>query len=321
MKKVVLYEPSIGSDNIGDQIIVDGVKKALQNYLNDAFIIELPTHTPINWRYLHHLERTPADLKIVCGSNIVVNKLNTFLHLRQWNVPMASVQLIGKFVFMGVGAQRYNQKISAYTRWAYKGMMRADFVHSVRDSYTEKIMKNASIKNVINTGCPTTWMFTEEFCKTIPTEKCENTCVFTLTDYRVNIERDHFMIETIKRNYRNVYFWPQGNGDWQYFKSLPETDGIKVIHPSLQGYDQFLENAETDYIGTRLHGGIRALQKRHRTLIIGIDNRASELHKDFGMPVLYEKDINNLESAINSGFSTDIKLPRENIKRFLDQFN
>ena len=55
MKKVILYEPSVGSDNIGDQIIVDGVKRALQEYLNDAFVIELPTHTPINLRYLNEL--------------------------------------------------------------------------------------------------------------------------------------------------------------------------------------------------------------------------------------------------------------------------
>lgn len=321
MKKVILYEPSIGTDNTGDQIIVDGVKRALQNYLNDAFVIELPTHTSINWRYLNYLERTPADIKIVCGSNIIVNKLNTILHLRQWNVPVASVPLIGKLVFMGVGAQQYNQNISSYTRWAYKKMMRSDFMHSVRDSYTEKVMKNAGIDNVINTGCPTMWMLTEEFCETIPTKKSENTCVFTLTDYKANPQRDSCMIKTIKKNYKDVYFWPQGNGDWKYFKTLPGIEKIKVINPSLQAYNQFLKNEETDFIGTRLHGGMRALQNRHRTLIIGIDNRASELHKDFGVPVLDEKDISRLENVINSNFFTTIKLPHNNIKRFLKQFD
>ncbi len=320
MKKVILYEPSIGSDNIGDQIIVDGVKKALCNYLNDAFVIELPTHTPINWRYLNYLEHTSADLKIVCGSNIIVNKLNTLIHLRQWNVPITSVPLMGKLVLVGVGAQQYNQKISKYTKWAYKKMMRPDFLHSVRDSYTEKTLKEAGINNVINTGCPTMWMLTEKFCKSIPTKKSENTCVFTLTDYKANPKRDSYMIETIKKNYKNVYFWPQGNGDWQYYKTLPKIEKIKMINPSLQAYNQFLENEEVDFIGTRLHGGMRALQNRHRTLIIGVDNRATELHKDFGVPVLDEHDINKLDNLILEDWSTDIKLPNDNIKRFLEQF-
>lgn len=321
MKKVILYEPSIGSDNIGDQIIVDGVKRALQEYLNDAFVIELPTHTPINLRYLNYLERTPADLKIVCGSNIIVNKLNALLHLRQWNVPITSVPLMGKLVFVGVGAQQYGQKISKYTQWAYKKMMRPDFLHSVRDSYTEKALKEVGIDNVINTGCPTMWMLTEEFCKTIPTPKSENTCVFTLTDYKANPKRDSSMIEIIKKNYKNVYFWPQGNGDWKYFNTLPGAEKIEVINPNLKAYNQFLENEEADFIGTRLHGGMRALQNRHRTLIIGVDNRAQELHKDYGVPVVDEKSMDKLDEIINSDFSTNIKLPNENIRRFLKQFD
>lgn len=321
MKKVILYEPSIGSDNLGDQIIVDGVKRALHNYLNDAFVIELPTHTPINWRYLNYLERTPADVKIVCGSNIIVNKLNSLLHLRQWNMPITSVPLMGKLVFVGVGAQQYNQKISKYTQWVYKNIIRPDYTHSVRDSYTEKALKEVGICNIINTGCPTMWMLTEEFCKTIPTKKNDNTCIFTLTDYKSNPQRDSFIIETLKKNYKYVYFWPQGNGDWQYFETLPNIEKIGVINPSLQAYNRFLENEEADYIGTRLHGGIRALQKRHRTLIIGVDNRACELHRDFRVPVLDEKNIEKLDEFLNSNFSTKIKLPNESIKRFLKQFD
>ena len=124
MKKVILYEPSIGSDNLGDQIIVDGVKSALSNYLQDAFVVELPTHTPLNWRYLFYLERIPADMKIVCGSNIIVGKLNTILHLKQWNIPFLSIPVVGDFVLMGVGAQKYKQKINSYTKWAYKKMLK-----------------------------------------------------------------------------------------------------------------------------------------------------------------------------------------------------
>lgn len=69
------------------------------------------------------------------------------------------------------------------------------------------------------------------------------------------------------------------------------------------------------------YGGMRALQNRHRTLIIGVDNRAQELHKDYGVPVVDEKSMDKLDEIINSDFSTNIKLPNENIRRFLKQFD
>lgn len=316
MKKVILYEPSIGSNNLGDQIIVDAVKTALKDYLNDAFIIELPTHTPLSNRYLHYLGK--ADLRIVCGSNIIVGRLNSVLHLRQWMVGN-SISSIGPLVMVGVGAQQYGQKISMYSQWAYKKMMRKDFIHSVRDSYTEETFNNIGINNVINTGCPTMWGLTERHCQKIPVNKADK-CIFTLTDYKKNIERDTYLIKTLKNNYQELYFWPQGNGDWKYLTELTDSSFIKIIPPNLDDYTAFLEKNDTDFVGTRLHGGIRALQKCKRSLIIGIDNRAIELNKNFAIPVLDEKQITELEECINSEWCTSVKLPEANIKKFLRQF-
>ena len=319
MKKVILYEPSIGSDNLGDQIIVDGIKSALKNYLSDSFTIELPTHTPINWRYFQYLEKVPADMKLVCGSNIIVGKLNSFVHLRQWSIPIMSMYLMGPLVFVGVGVQQYNQKINAYTKMAYKKMMKENFFHSVRDSYTEQVLKNIGINNVVNTGCPTIWGLTEEVCSKIPIEKASS-CVVTLTDYKPDSDRDNKLLLTLKKCHDDVYFWPQGNGDWKYFLNLEQHKEIKIIQPNLVDYSTFLENNKTDFIGTRLHGGIRAMQKGCRTIIIGVDNRAIELNNDFNIPVLPQNRIEELEMTINSKFTTKINLPQENISMFLKQF-
>ena len=38
--------------------------------------------------------------------------------------------------------------------------------------------------------------------------------------------------------------------------------------------DALIQDTECDYIGTRLHGGIRALQHGRRSLILSVDNRA-----------------------------------------------
>ena len=75
-----------------------------------------------------------------------------------------------------------------------------------------------------------------------------------------------------------------------------------------------------DFVGTRLHGGIRALQKGHRTLIIGIDNRAIEINRDTGLPVLNSEEMNRLPDIIEARYDTKIDLNTANIRTFLAQF-
>lgn len=319
MRKIVLYEPSIGSDNLGDQIIVDGVKTALGDLISKSFGVELPTHTPVNWRYLRYLEKRKSDFKFVCGSNIIVGKLNDIVHLRQWAIPLLSMRWYGPVVLVGVGAQQYHQKINWYTKLAYKCLLKKDVLHSVRDSYTERTLKKIGISNVINTACPTMWGLTVEHCKEIPQNKARY-CVCTLTDYKKNISRDNYILDILKKNYEKVFFWPQGNGDLDYFCSLEGSVGIEVIAANLESYNQYLENCDTDYVGTRLHGGMRALQKKRRTLIIGVDNRAKELQADFGIPVIDQESIENLGEVIQKEISLNIKLPTDGIKKFLSQF-
>lgn len=316
--KFFLFEPSIGSNNIGDSVIVDSIKREMNKFLSKGFCIELPTHLPISNRYMFFLGK--ADYKFVCGSNIIVGKLNHFLHLKQWMLDITTLYNMKNVILIGVGTQSYNQKINLYTRLAYKYMFNSDFIHSVRDSYTEKKLKEIGVKNVINTACPTMWMLTPEHCRQIPKGKGEN-AVFTLTDYKPNIQRDICMISTLVKNYNTVYFWPQGYGDMDYFKSLNIKDRIEIVPSTLYDYDSLLKNNDVDFIGTRLHGGMRALQQRKRTIIIGIDNRAIELKKDFNIPVLEQEKIDQLESVLNNDYEICIYLPMDNISKFLSQFD
>ena len=82
-----------------------------------------------------------------------------------------------------------------------------------------------------------------------------------------------------------------------YFKTLKKTNEIEIINPHLSDYDNFLKKHEVDFIGTRLHGGIRALQHKRRSIIIGIDNRATELNRDFNLPVVNQENISNLSKT------------------------
>lgn len=317
MKKIYLYEPSIGSENVGDQIIITSIKKEMQSLFAPSFYVELPTHTPLSNRYMFFLGK--ADYKFVLGSNIIVGDLNQVIHLKQWCLSPLTLHNLKNAIFVGVGAQQYGQRIKFLTKLSYRWMFNKSYLHSVRDSYTEKKLKSIGIQNVINTGCPTMWSLTLAHCRQIPCNKASEV-IFTLTDYKPNIERDNKLVEILKSNYSKVHFWPQGHRDFDYCKHLSNIDGINIINPHLEDYDRFLETHNVDFVGTRLHGGIRALQHKRRSLIIGVDNRAAELSKDFNLPVLPQEQIDSLEIVINSEFPTEIVLPVGNIKKFLQQF-
>ena len=45
--------------------------------------------------------------------------------------------------------------------------------HSVRDSYTKKMLNSIGINNVVNTSCPTVWNITPDHLATIPDTKAK----------------------------------------------------------------------------------------------------------------------------------------------------
>ena len=98
-------------------------------------------------------------------------------------------------------------------------------------------------------------------------------------------------------------------------------NNIELVPFGLISYDKILEFKDVDYVGTRLHAGIRALSKYHRTIVISIDNRAKNIGKDTGLPVIQREDIEILlQKKIQSEFVTDIRMPMSNIEKWKKQF-
>lgn len=314
IKKIVLYNPSVSSLNMGDHIIFDGVRNQLNCLLDESFIVEISTHLPVSG-YLKHTKN--FEHKFVCGSNLLRGKMNQFF--RQWDIHILNANLVGPCVLVGVGWWQYGDEPNFYTKNLYKKVLSRKHLHSVRDSYTEKQMIKMGFDNVINTGCPTMWDLTPQHCSEIPSKKAKDV-VCTITDYNKDIQKDTMMLNILCRNYENVYLWIQGTKDFEYFKELSiEDKNIKIINPNLKAFDSVLSN-DVDYVGTRLHAGIRALQKKKRSIIIGIDNRAIEKQKDFNLVCISRNEIETLEAKILSEFFTAIVIPERNIERWKSQF-
>ena len=142
----------------------------------------------------------------------------------------------------------------------------------------------------------------------------KSSAVVTLTDYAKDPERDQALLNACAANDENLFFFPQSSADIPYFHAvLPaELAGkFNVIAPDLAEYDRFLTEIQPDFIGTRLHGGIRALQHRCRVLIIGIDNRAKEMGKDISLPFLPQKNMKELPGLLQNGWDIALKIPQK----------
>jgi len=314
IKKIVLYNPAISSLNMGDHIIFDGANNQLEDLLNQAFVVEISTHLPVS-RYLRHTK--DFDYKFVCGSNLLRGKMNRLF--RQWDINIFNASQVGPCILVGTGWWQYGDEPNLYTKKLYKKVLSSNYYHSVRDSYTEKQLNKMGFNNVINTGCPTMWSLTKEHCRDIPKEKAKEV-VCTITDYNQDIERDSKLFQILCDNYENVYLWIQGTKDYEYFQKLNiKNKKVQIISPNMKSYDSVLEK-DIDYVGTRLHAGVRALQKKKRTIIIGIDNRAIEKQKDFNLTCINRDEIEALEEKINSIFSTEINIPIDNINKWKSQF-
>lgn len=326
MKKIQLLDTSIGTSNLGDFIIMECVRKELAPILSENFVYNMPTHLPAFstfsvWRNSRVVqEYSKCDLKFAGGSNLLVKDLKT--HYPQWNIHPFNMRPLEGVILVGVGAGA-GEYTNSYTTKIYKKLLNCDYYHSVRDERSKKYMESLGLK-ALNTGCVTMWMLTPEFCKNIPCDKASRV-VFTLTGKPENMPvdlQDQQMVDILKKNYEQVYFWIQGDLDLQYFKRLDNTKDIKIISPSLEEYERLLLEEDLDYVGTRLHGGVYAMRHKKRAIIIAIDERAREINDANNLNCIEKSEIKDrLEEMIQSTFETKISMPYDEIERWKKQFD
>lgn len=325
MEKIVIFNTWIGSRNLGDQIIMESSKNELLKIFDEYFFFEMPTQLEMLTKEFKVLKEKETKAAFVCGTNLL-GPLKLKARRNQWKIGLKFLMYvltkkIDTIVLVGAGWNKYqDKKITFLEKLFLRKLLINNHIHSVRDEYTKKKLKEIGIENVINTGCVTTWGLTKEKCKNRKVNKAKK-AIITLTDYNRDFELDRELFEIVNNNYEEIYFWPQGTGDLEYVKELIKNEiKYKIINPNYESYKKFLKENECDFIGTRLHGGIKALQLGKRTIIIGIDNRALEM-KENKLPILDRKEIRSkLDDMINSEFKIEIEIFDEEIKKWKEQF-
>jgi polysaccharide pyruvyl transferase WcaK-like protein len=312
MRSVTLLDTATASTNLGDQIIMEAVRREIDEVCADAFQYSVVSHEWMGRRSRSLVGR--ADIAIVGGSNL--------LSSRMWFKPLWKITPLQAFrqseiVLMGCGWYQDQYAADFYSRWLFKRVLSRKYLHSVRDSQAERMLKGAGVPNVINTGCPTLWRLTPERCAAIPRTKASSV-VTTLNTYITNRDADRELLQLLRKHYGRIFFWTQTREDYEYARQIDPA--MEFLPPSLQALDHLLESEpDLDYVGNRLHAGIRAMQKGRRTVIVEIDNRARAMSEDFDVPTVARTDMEKLTAMIAKPFETRINLPTQAIERWRDQ--
>lgn len=318
MDSILVLDTSVGTFNKGDEIIMECVWKELEFLTKKNFVLTLPTHvSPFHWYQVARksnalMTYAKSKYKFAGGSNLLVKDLLT--HYPQWNINLFNYQPLKGLVMMGIGAGA-GDKSNWYTRYIYKHMLSKEYFHSMRDERSKDYVESMGL-NALNTGCVTMWMLTPDFCKQITTKKSE-TVIFTLTGKDV---RNQQLVDILKRYYKRIVFWPQGNLDLNALTILKNISGIEILPATKDAYDQFLTTTETDYVGTRLHGGVYAMRHKRRAIIIAIDERARGINENNNLNCIEFDQLEKLGDMINSNLETKIKMPFEEIEKWRAQF-
>ncbi len=312
---IALLDTAAGSTNLGDNVIMDSVRPQIAELFPHCMVFTIASHEPMSRR----------SRKLVRESTWAISGGTSLLSSRMWFrsswkvSPMdAFAQL--KVILLGAGWHQYQSAPDPYSRWLLKRVLSPDGLHSVRDGYTLRMLNSMGIDNVVNTGCPTFWNISIAHCERVPKAKARSV-VTTINSYPglKNPAADRRMLEILKRRYEKVFLWIQTYTDFEYARSLQ--DGLVYINPSVAALDAVLESdLDLDYVGNRLHAGIRALQRGRRSIIVEIDNRAREMGADFGLPTVGRTQFERLESMIAEPLSINIRVPQSEIEQWKSQF-
>lgn len=313
-KLLAVFDPSIESDNMGDAIIYRYGNSVLRSIFYECDHLRVPTHMMPEDVTLKELAK--YRYKIVCGTNLITPHIEKH---SIWHFP-SDLNGCTNAITLAVGMEYYSDDVSKASCTTYKNLLSHSGIHSVRDRYTEKKFHEMGIHNVIYTGCVTLWDMTPEKCAAIPKTKAHNV-IATITDYSRDPENDRKLLETLLDHYESVYVWIQGKYDLEYLQSLTDIQKIKPVARDLDSFEAILNNGDIDYVGTRLHAGIFAINHGVRSIIVSIDNRAREMGTDTNLPVIEREELaEKLGDMIETDFTTVLNIPWDNIYRWKQQF-
>ncbi len=301
--------------NLGDEVIERGILDHLASLGISTQTIEFVSlQSRPSTSQLEHWKGTPKT-NLVGGSNALGWSYLPHTKGSAWKPPPGRTSM--SFVLCGVGWSVHGKRLNLLTKRRVKRMLSPRDVHSVRDEYTESLLKQLNVTNVLYTACPSLWSIDQGTIEAIPRQRSDAviTCV---TDYARDPARDQQMLRLLHELYGDVVAFPQGIGDERYLRALGFRGRILSRDLDLFIKEARAQFGSVDYVGTRLHGGIWSLRHGLRSIIVNVgDGRSRELGRSVGLPTI-EPGHDLLREAIVGNLHIDFRLPGESIRRWSD---
>lgn len=225
MERITLLDTAVGTTNLGDEIIMRCFREEMYALLKKYFVLTAPTHLR-GISTIQNMGKLPdsaneifnSKYKFVCGTNLLSEDM---LHRsNQWDLSLLTCKPFCNSILVGVGGSAFLKRgiRGAYTKAIYRRVLNSDYIHSVRTEQAKDSLNKLGFK-ALNTGCVTLWRLTPTFCDEIHQEKGD-VAVISLTDYNRDYKMDKLMIDIVCKNYKTVFFMPQGIYDRDYFLSI-----------------------------------------------------------------------------------------------------
>ena len=145
-RPTALLDTATASTNLGDQIIMEAVRREIDDVCADAFQYSVVSHEWMGRRSRGLVGR--ADVSIVGGSNLLSSRM-WFKPL--WKITPLQALRQSEIVLMGCGWYQDQSPADAYSRWLFRRVLSKRYLHSVRDSQAERMLTAAGVPNVVNT--------------------------------------------------------------------------------------------------------------------------------------------------------------------------
>lgn len=305
MYQVTLLDTSVATRNVGDEIIMDSVRREIAELLPEAVVRTVPTHERLGKRSRQLLRGSAVNL--AGGTNLVGPPM---AYSRLWKIGPSEMLRSPRVTLMGSGWRRYNARVTPYSTTLLRRSLSGDLPHAVRDQFTADRLRSIGIRNTVVTGCPTTWELTDARVRQLPS-KIGSAAIVVLNGKKDPPGFGQALFSAALALYERVFFWPQMVPDMRYLADLPA--GVTPVSPTLRGYDEVLAATPgVDYLGSRLHAGIRALQHGRRSLIFELDNRATEMGKTLKLPTYpTSTSVSELSDLVQNDIDFRISVPTD----------
>ncbi|MUV37169.1 hypothetical protein JNUCC1_00975 [Lentibacillus sp. JNUCC-1] len=110
MKKISILDTSVATKNIGDEIIVDSVKKEILKIFNrKSMFFNIPTHEIIS-RHSRRIIKE-SNYSFVAGTNLLSSKQN-IIKANQWNINFYDAMKFDNVILMGLGGRIIKRKLA-----------------------------------------------------------------------------------------------------------------------------------------------------------------------------------------------------------------